>query len=103
MVLGVSETRFSLEMHVCSALITNNIRELIRIRDEYGFDSVSIELRKEAESRIGKGLPTKTPWFIKWTYWLPASIQMLGQRAVLLSPKLANKILRSSGIHHQWY
>lgn len=91
------------EMRVCGALLSNNVRELIRIRDNYGFDSITSELREEAMEVIGDGVVPPPPWFIRMTYWLPASIQMLGQRAVLLSPKLAHRILRASGIHHQWY
>jgi hypothetical protein len=99
----MSNSGIDIEMRVCSALITENINELNRLRNTDGYDGISAELKAEAERLITGHTQTRTPWFIRATYWLPATIQIAGQRAVLLFPRLAHRVLRASKVHQQWY
>ena len=91
-----------LQLRVCSAILTHNRRELewavSQPRDIIGDELYEEVLRAWEHAPIPgeHGL-------VQMTNYFPAWIQYIGQRAVLLFPSVARRLLRSSGLHHQMY
>ena len=91
-----------LQLRVCSAILTHNRREL-----EWAItqprDIVGHELYDEALRAFEVAPIPGDHGLVRMTNYLPAWIQYIGQRAVLLFPSLARRLLRSSGLHHQMF
>lgn len=92
-----------LEMRVCAALITENINELRRLSEDFDLSRLSSQLRAEVGGALSRPGINRTPWYVQLTYRLPAAIQVVGQRAALLIPRLAHRLIRASRVHQQWY
>jgi hypothetical protein len=91
------------EMRVCAALITENINELRRLSQNLEFSRLSNQFRTEVESVMSRPGIDRTPWYVQLTYRLPPLAQLIGQRAALLFPRLAHRLIRASRVHQQWY
>lgn len=91
-----------LQLRVCSAILTNNRREL-----EWAVaqprDLVGEELYAEAALALQSAPIPGEHGLVQMTNYLPAWVQYIGQRAVLLFPSIARRLLRSSGLHHQMF
>jgi hypothetical protein len=91
-----------LRLRVCSAILTNNRREL-----EWAISQpmtiVGEDLYKEAQAAYDVAPIPGNHGLVNLTNYLPAFVQYIGQRAVLLFPRIARRILRSSGLHHQMF
>jgi len=88
------------ELLLCSAILIRNRRELDRLleSEEHSIDQ---DLLDEAK-RIRQAAPVPGEHVaVRLAQKLPAGIQYIGQRVVLLFPKVARRLLRSSGLHHQ--
>lgn len=90
------------ELALCSAIFTRNRRELEKLLSEKS-PAVDERLRTEAV-RIRKEAPIPGDHFlVRLSHKLPARLQFVGQRAVLLFPRVARRLLRSSGLHNQMF
>jgi hypothetical protein len=91
-----------LQLRVCSAILTNNRREL-----EWAISQpmtiIGEDLYKEAQAAYAVAPIPGNHGLVNLTNYLPAFVQYIGQRAVLLFPRIARRILRSSGLHHQMF
>ncbi|NBO57028.1 MAG: hypothetical protein EBU84_21095 [Actinobacteria bacterium] len=91
-----------IRLRACSAVLTLNRSEL-----EWANSQTSDVLGMEIKAAIREALtiapvPGRSR-LVRATTYLPPRAQYLGQRAVLLFPRLAHRILRSTGLHHQLY
>ena len=91
-----------IQLRVCSAIITRNRREL-----EWALSQpvkvLGRDLAAEVQREYREAPIPGQHVFIRMVNYLPASLQYVGQRAVLLFPSLSKRLLRSSGIHHQMF
>jgi hypothetical protein len=91
-----------IRLRVCSALLTNHRAELEKALD-IPEDILGLELHNAVRDNIKNAPIPGDHVLVKLTMYLPAWVQYMGQRAVLLFPRLAFKLLRSSGLHQQMY
>jgi hypothetical protein len=91
-----------IQLRVCSAILTNNRRELEWATSQ-PIAIVGKDLHKEALATFATAPIPGNHGLVHLTNYLPAFIQYIGQRAVLLFPRIARRILRSSGLHHQMF
>jgi hypothetical protein len=91
-----------LKLRVCSAILTNNRRELEWATSQ-PITLVGEDLYKEAQAAYAVAPIPGNHGLVNLTNYLPAFVQYIGQRAVLLFPRIARRILRSSGLHHQMF
>jgi hypothetical protein len=89
-------------LRICSAVLTGNRKKLEWARDVLTVD-VEPELRRIVNDAVAVAPIPGNNRLIRLAGYLPASIQYVGQRAVLVSPRLARRILRLSGLHHQMF
>jgi len=66
-------------------------------------ESVGEELMTEVLSTLEFAAVPGQSRLLRVTVRLPAWMQYMGQRAVLLFPRIARRILRATGLHHQMY
>ena len=91
-----------LQLRVCSAILTHNRRELEWAVTQ-SRDTVGHELYDEALKALDDAPIPGEHGLVQMTNYLPAWIQYIGQRAILLFPSVARRLLRSSGLHHQMF
>lgn len=91
-----------IQLRVCSAVLTLNRRELEWAISQ-PIDVVGEALHTEAQEAYANAPIPGDHGLVNLTNYLPAWIQYIGQRAVLLFPSIARKLLRSSGLHHQMF
>jgi hypothetical protein len=91
-----------IRLRVCSAILTNNRRELEWATSQ-PIAIVGEDLHKEAQAAYVVAPIPGNHGLVHLTNYLPAFVQYIGQRAVLLFPRIARRILRSSGLHHQMF
>lgn len=89
-------------LRVCSALLTNHRAELQKAL-EIPEQVLGSELLNAVRESVQDAPIPGDHALVKLTMYLPAWVQYIGQRAVLLFPRLAFKLLRSSGLHQQMY
>jgi len=87
-------------LRVCTAIITNN-REQLKWSIDQDPAVVGEDLFREAVERLQRAPIPRNNRLVSLSRGLPAWVQFVGQRGVLLSPRLSRKILRTSGIHHE--
>ena len=90
------------QLRVCSAILTNNRSEI-----EWALSQptsvVGEDLYKEAQRVYSLAPVPGKHGLVYLTNYLPAWVQYIGQRSVLLFPSIARKLLRSSGLHHRMF
>jgi hypothetical protein len=91
-----------IRLRVCSALITRHRAELQKALD-YPEDVLGEELHQAIRAAIKTAPVPGDHVLVKLTMYLPAWMQYVGQRVILLFPKVASRLLRSSGLHQQMY
>ena len=91
-----------IRLRVCSAILTNNRREIEWALSQ-PISVVGEGLNKEAQDAYSSAPIPGKHGLVHMTNFLPAWVQYIGQRAVLLFPSIARKLLRSSGLHHQMF
>ena len=92
-----------LALRACSVVLTRNREEAIRLLESANLDRLPNGLL--AELRDVANEPSKT-WMssiVHASYFMPAWVQFIGQRAVLVSPRLAYWVLRKTRLHHRWF
>lgn len=89
-------------LRVCSALLANN-RDALVSALEISKDVLGDDLYVAVRSAVGSAPIPGDHLLVKMTAYLPAWVQYIGQRAVLLFPRFASRLLRSSGLHHQMF
>lgn len=89
-------------LRACSALLTNNRRE-IETALQHSEEVLGSELKKRLSGQLENAPIPGTHRLVNATNYLPAWIQYVGQRAILLFPKISQRLLRSSGLHHQMF
>lgn len=91
-----------IRLRVCSAVLTNNRREL-----EWAAglprDVVGPELMVEVAQALADAPVPGEHGIVRLTNHLPAAVQYAGQRAVLFFPRIARRLLRASGLHHRMF
>ena len=90
------------QLRACSAVLTLNRREL-EWAAEQPRDVLGLELCDEVRKALTSAPVPGESSLVRMTTYLPAWIQYVGQRAVLLFPSLSRRILRGTGLHHQMY
>jgi len=91
-----------IRLQVCSAIITRNRRELEwAVAQPHAI--VGQDLLHEAQEALKEAPVPGQHGLVRLTSYLPAAVQYVGQRAILLFPTLSRRLLRSSGIHHQMF
>jgi hypothetical protein len=90
-------------MQACSVVLTRNHDEAVKLLKHPQIDSVPLDLLAELRHTAEVPRITLLSRLVRVSYYLPAWIQFLGQRAVLVSPRLAHWVLRKTRIHHRWY
>lgn len=99
MTLSAAERR---ELMLCSAIVTRNRRELERLLKDEAVSS-DVNLTDEAK-RVRDDAPIPGDHLaVRLAEKLPVRVQYIGQRAILLFPTVARRLLRSSGLHHQMF
>lgn len=96
------DERDRIQLRVCSAILTHHRGELLwaaSLPEGTIDDDLAQRVQKVLETAPVPGQHS----LVRLTMFLPAWIQYAGQRALLLFPKLASRLLRSSGLHHQMY
>jgi hypothetical protein len=91
-----------LQLRVCSAILTHHRREL-EWSVSQSRDIIGRELHDEALKAFQDAPIPGKHGLVQMTNYLPAWIQYIGQRAVLLFPRVARRLLRNSGLHHQMF
>jgi hypothetical protein len=89
-------------LRVCSALLANN-RDALERSLEIPREVLGDDLYVAVRSAVGNAPIPGDHRLVNLTAYLPAWVQYVGQRAILLFPRLASRLLRSSGLHHQMF
>lgn len=89
-------------LRVCSAILTRNRREL-EWAAALPAATVGSDLMREVEQALSDAPVPGEHGIIRMTNYLPAVVQYVGQRAVLLLPRVARRLLRASGLHHRMF
>jgi len=88
---------------VCSAIITNNQQAATKLLVDQASYSLPADLYAElievARTRPASSMSN----VVRLSYYLPAWVQYVGQRAVLFSPRVGYWLLRKTKLHHRWY
>jgi hypothetical protein len=92
-----------LELRVCSAILTGNRDEALKLLSCEGIDLIHPDLLAELRQLSADPHQSWLSAVVRASYLLPAWVQFVGQRAVLASPRLAHWVLRKTRIHHRWY
>jgi hypothetical protein len=91
-----------IRLRVCSAVLTRNRRELEWAVTQ-SEEMVGAELFVRAQEVLALAPTPGSHGLVNMTNHLPAWVQYVGQRAILLFPRIAHRLLRSSGLHHQMF
>lgn len=87
---------------VSSAILTRNRREL-----EWAVTQtesvVGHDLLDEARTALNAAPVPGRHLLVNLAGLLPSRLQYVGQRAILLLPKVSRRLLRSSGLHHRMF
>jgi hypothetical protein len=91
-----------IQLRVCSAIITHHRTELLWA-SSLPVGTIDSELALKVKAALEVAPVPGQHGLVRLTMYLPAWVQYVGQRAILLFPKLSARLLRSSGLHHQMY
>jgi hypothetical protein len=91
-----------IKLRVCGAIITHHRTELLWA-SSLPEGTINSELAREVMTALEVAPVPGQHGLVRLTMYLPAWVQYVGQRAILLFPKLSARLLRSSGLHHQMY
>lgn len=91
-----------IRLRACSAVLTLNRRELEQAATRSG-DVLGSELAEEVAGALERAPVPGRSGIVRATTYLPAWVQYVGQRGVLLFPGLARRLLRGTGLHHQMF
>jgi hypothetical protein len=100
--MRLSDTE-NLELRVCSAILTGNRDEALKLLSQEGIDGIRPELLADLRTLSADSPQSWLSRVVRASYFLPAWVQFIGQRAMLASPRLAHWVLRKTRIHHRWY
>lgn len=89
-------------LRVSSAVLTLNRRELEWAMSQ-PTELIGDDLAREVQSALRDAPVPGESRLVRTTTYLPTRLQYIGQRAILLFPALARRILRGTGLHHQMY
>lgn len=89
-------------LRVASAILALNRREL-EWADSLPPGVLSVDLKREVQTSLHSAPVPGESSLVRATTYLPAWMQYVGQRAVLLFPGVARRILRGTGLHHRMY
>ena len=90
-------------LEVCSAIITKNQQSAMKLLEQPTSQVLPVDLRNELIEVARPHSVSTVSGIVRLSYYLPAWMQYVGQRLVLLSPRLAHWVLRKTRIHHRWY
>ena len=92
-----------LELRVCSAILTGNREEALKLMSHTDIDGIHPDLLAELRALTADSHQSWLSAVVRASYFLPAWVQFIGQRAVLASPRLAHWVLCKTRIHHRLY
>lgn len=87
----------------CSVILTKNKSEAVRLRDDPHFLMLPLELREEVGLLAQESDTSFLEKVVRMSYWMPVWVQYVSQRAVLLMPRVAHRVIRATRLHHRWY
>lgn len=90
-------------LQVCTAVLTQNHELSVKLAADPAAQLLPDDIRAEL---CAVAIPHRETWLhrvVRLSYYTPAWVQFLGQRLVLLSPRLGHWVLRKTRIHHRWY
>ena len=90
-------------LQVCAAVLTQNHELSVKLAANPAAQLLPDDIRAEL---CAVAIPHRETWLhrvVRLSYYTPAWVQFLGQRLVLLSPRLGHWVLRKTRIHHRWY
>jgi hypothetical protein len=90
------------KLRICIAILTRNRRELDWAVTQ-PIEVVGSELVSRVREVLAHAPIPGSHKLLKITNYLPARLQFLGQRLILIFPRIAHRLLRRSGIHHQMF
>ena len=90
-------------LEVCTAIITKNEQSAVKLLEQPMSQSLPVHLRNELVAVARAHPPSATSGIVRFSYYLPAWMQYVGQRAVLFSPRFGYWLLRKTKLHHRWY
>jgi len=91
------------ELQVCSVVVTRNHALARRLVGSSAVQMLDSDLRSELQALAQPMRDTWLSRLVNLSYYMPAWVQYVGQRVILLSPRLAHWVLRQTRIHHRWY
>lgn len=91
------------ELKVCSAIITKHVKQNRGLLEDSRAEQLSAELLSELRRTALLSSAARLPAVARLTYFLPAWLQYVAQRFVLLSPRFSHWLLRKTRLHHRWY
>ena len=91
-----------LRLRVCTALLTNS-RPQLEWAATLDQQILGNELSASVHEALKHAPIPGNHGLVRLTMYLPAWVQYVGQRMILLFPKLTHRLLRSSGLHHQMF
>jgi hypothetical protein len=90
-------------LNVCSAIITKNQHAAAKLLEDSASHSLPVDLHGELVEVARTRPASSMNYVVRLSYYLPAWVQYVGQRLVLLSPRLGHWLLRKTKLHHRWY
>lgn len=90
-------------LNVCSAIITNNQQVAAKLLVDPASHSLPTDLQGELIEVARTHPAASMNSVVRLSYYLPAWVQYIGQRLVLLSPRFGYWLLRKTKLHHRWY
>jgi len=90
-------------LNVCSAIITKNQQAAAKLLEDSDSHSLPVDLHGELVEVARTRPASSMNYVVRLSYYLPAWMQYVGQRLVLLSPRLGYWLLRMTRLHHRWY
>lgn len=89
-----------LEIRLLFALLTHNRQQLKELLPQCAH-SADAQLYTAVRKSVDTRTTSRASKLVALSGRLPAWVQFLGQRAVLLSPRIAQALLIRTGLHHQ--
>jgi len=91
------------QLNVCSAIITSNQQAAAKLLVDPASDALPADLHGELIELARTRPASSMNNVVRLSYYLPAWVQYIGQRLVLLSPRVGYWLLRKTKLHHRWY
>lgn len=89
--------------HACSVVITGNREEAKRLLVSTNVERLPNALLFDLHELAKEPSKTLMLSLVRTSAFFPAWVQFVGQRAVLLFPRISFWVLRKTRLHHRWF